>query len=120
MSGAAPVALAFDTESAPEYRVTKCDGQRKFFRIQLASKEGTRMLTLNKKADLFIFKGTSAKDLKWTMPLSDFRFYAGAPSGEERMLGAVELHSGRFDFGWIDDGCWKRLRKYGAGAMEFG
>ena len=58
--------------------------------------------------------------LKWTMPLSDFRFYAGAPSGEERMLGAVELHSGRFDFGWIDDGCWKRLRKYGAGAMEFG
>jgi len=113
-------ALAFDMDSAPEFKVTACQPmQRKFFLIRLESSAARRTLTFNKRAGLIIFRGTSEKDLKWTMPLSAFRFFADVTAPGWRMLSAVEQDSGRFDFGLIDERCWARLRNYGDGAIQF-
>jgi hypothetical protein len=115
-------AYAFDSTPPLPFSASSCAPmQRKFFVIRLESKLATRTLTFNKGAGIVVFRGSAEKDLKWTMPLSDFRFSAPVVDAARsaRTLSALYRDGGTFEFGTIDEACWNRLRRYGAGALSF-
>jgi hypothetical protein len=110
-------AFAFDTSPAAPFVATQCARVQKRFVIRFDSSVASRTVTLNSRADLLIFHGTAAKDLKFTMPLSQFQFSAPAAPAH-RILTAVYADNSAFEFGLVDDACWSRLRRYGAGSMN--
>jgi hypothetical protein len=111
------VAFAFDTTPAAPFVATQCARVQKRFVIRFDSSTASRTVTLNSRADLLIFHGTAAKDLKFTMPLTQFQFSA-PPGPAHRMLTAIYTDNSTFQFGLVDDACWDRLRRYGAGSMN--